>query len=48
MFNRSEAVLPADLIWKAPRLEHYSDDITEQERLQDVDALEEAWIAALI
>jgi hypothetical protein len=44
----SEAVLPADLIWKAPRLEHYSDDMAEQSRLQDVDSLEEARTAALI
>ncbi len=44
----SEAVLPADLIWQAPRLEHYSDDIAEQQRLQDVDALEEARSTALI
>jgi hypothetical protein len=36
------------LIWQAPRLEHYSDNIAEQSRLQDVDGLEEAKTAALI
>src|SRR5574343_457031 len=44
----SEAVLPADLLWEAPRLENYNEQLAHQERSQDVDGVEEARVAALI
>ena len=44
----SEAVLPADLLWNAPRLENYDEQVAQQERFQDIDGVEEARVAALI
>ena len=44
----SEAVLPANLLWRAPRLEHYSEEEVEKNRAIDVDSAEETRMAALI
>ena len=44
----SEAVLPADLLWQAARLEHYSEEEAEKSMLIDVDSAEEARVSALV
>ena len=41
-------MLPADLLWQAPRLEHYPEEEARKSRAIDVDSAEEAHVAALI
>ena len=41
-------MLPVDLLWQAPRLEHYSEEEAEKSRAVDVDSAEDARVAALI
>jgi hypothetical protein len=38
----SEAILPADVIWNSPAVEHYDEGISEDSRRVDIDSLEEA------
>jgi hypothetical protein len=44
----SEAILPADVIWNSPVVEHYDEGVSEDNRRVDIDILEEARCAALI
>jgi hypothetical protein len=44
----SEAILPADVIWNSPAVEHYDEGISEDSRRVDIDSLEEAHCAALV
>jgi hypothetical protein len=44
----SEAILPADVIWDLPAVEHYDEGISEHSRRVDIDGLEEARCAALV
>jgi hypothetical protein len=44
----SEAILPADVIWNSPAVEHYDKGISEDSRRVDIDSLEEARCAALV
>jgi hypothetical protein len=44
----SEAILPGDVIWDSPAVEHYDEGISEDSRRVDIDGLEEAHCAALI
>jgi hypothetical protein len=44
----SEAILPADVIWNSPAVEHYDEGVSEDSRHVDIDSLEEARCAALI
>jgi hypothetical protein len=44
----SEAILPADVIWNSPAVEHYDEGISEDSRRVDIDGLEEARCAALV
>jgi hypothetical protein len=44
----SEAILPADVMWDSPGLEHYDEGISEDSRRVDIDGLEEARCAALV
>jgi hypothetical protein len=44
----SEAILPADVIWNSPAVEHYDEGVSEDSRRVDIDSLEEARCAALI
>jgi hypothetical protein len=37
----SEAVLPADIAFRAPRVENYNEKNSDQARLVEVDSLEE-------
>ena len=37
----SEAVLPADVAFRAPRVENYNEENSDQARLIEVDSLEE-------
>ena len=37
----SEAVLPADVAFRAPRVENYNEENSDQARLVEVDSLEE-------
>ena len=41
-------MLPTDLLWQAPRLEHYSEKEPEKNRSIDIDSAEEARVAALV
>jgi hypothetical protein len=43
----SEAILPADVIWNSPAVEHYDEGVSEDSRRVDIDSLEEARYAAL-
>jgi hypothetical protein len=38
----SEAILPADVIWNSPVVEHYDEGVSEDSRRVDIDSLEEA------
>jgi hypothetical protein len=44
----SEAILPADVIWNSPAVEHYDEGVSEDNRRVDIDSLEEARCAALV
>jgi hypothetical protein len=44
----SEAILPADVIWDSPAVEHYDKGVSEDSRRVDIDGLEEARCAALV
>jgi hypothetical protein len=44
----SEAILPADVIWNSPVVEHYDEGVSEDSRRVDIDGLEEARCAALV
>jgi hypothetical protein len=44
----SEAILPADVIWNSPAVEHYDEGVSEDSRRVDIDGLEEARCAALV
>jgi hypothetical protein len=44
----SEAILPADVVWDSPAVEHYDEGISEDSRRVDIDGLEEACCAALV
>jgi hypothetical protein len=44
----SEAILPADVMWDSPAVEHYGEGISEDSRRVDIDGLEEARCAALV
>ena len=43
----SEAVLPADVAFRAPRVENFDEERSEQHRLEDVDCLEERLITCV-
>jgi hypothetical protein len=43
-----EAILPADVIWNSPAVEHYDEGVSEDSRRVDIDSLEEAHCAALV
>jgi hypothetical protein len=43
-----EAILPADVIWDSPVVEHYDEGVFEDSRQVDIDRLEEARCAALV
>jgi hypothetical protein len=38
----SEAILPANVIWNSPAVEHYDEGVSEDSRRVDIDGLEEA------
>jgi hypothetical protein len=44
----SEAILPADVMWDSPVVEHYDEGVSEDSRRVDIDGLEEDPCAALI
>jgi hypothetical protein len=44
----SEAILPADVMWDSPAVEHYDEGVSEDIRRVDINGLEEARCAALI
>ena len=44
----SEAILPADIMWNSPTVEHYDEEAAEEVRRLDIDSLEEARSTALI
>jgi hypothetical protein len=44
----SEAILPADVMWESPAVEHYDVGVSEDSRRVDIDRLEEACCAALV
>jgi hypothetical protein len=44
----SEAILPADVIWNSPAVEHYDEGVSEDSRRVDIDGLKEARCAALV
>jgi hypothetical protein len=44
----SEAILPADVMWDSPVVEHYDEGISEDIRRVGIDGLEEARCAALV
>jgi hypothetical protein len=44
----SEAILPADVIWNSPAVEHYDEGVSEDSRRVDINGLEEARCAALV
>jgi hypothetical protein len=44
----SEAILPADVMWDSPVVEHYDKGVSEDSRRVDIDGLEEARCAALV
>jgi hypothetical protein len=43
-----EAILPADVMWDLPAVQHYDEGISEDSRQVDIDVLEEARCAALV
>jgi hypothetical protein len=44
----SDAILPADVIWNSPAVEHYDEGVSEDSRRVDIDGLEEARCLALV
>jgi hypothetical protein len=44
----SEAILPADVIWDSPAVEHYDEGVSEDSRRVNIDGLEEARCTALV
>jgi hypothetical protein len=48
LVHGSEAILPADVIWDSPVVEHYDEGISEDSRRFDIDGLEEARCTALV
>jgi hypothetical protein len=44
----SEAILPADVIWDSPAVQHYDESVSEDNRRVDIDGLEEARCTALV
>ena len=44
----SEAILPTDVVFGAPRIQHYDEGAAEQTRRVDLDSLEENRVAALM
>jgi hypothetical protein len=44
----SEAILPADVIWDSPAVEHYDEGVSDDSRRVGIDGLEEARCAALV
>jgi hypothetical protein len=44
----SEAILPTDVMWDSPAVEHYDEGVSEDSRQVDIDGLEEARCAALV
>ncbi|XP_022681843.1 uncharacterized protein LOC111257078 [Setaria italica] len=44
----SEAILPANIMWKSPTVEQYDEGTAEQTRRLDIDSLEEARYVALV
>jgi hypothetical protein len=44
----SEVILPADVMWDSPAVEHYDEGVSEHSRRVDIDGLEEACCAALV
>jgi hypothetical protein len=44
----SEEILPADVIWNSPVVEHYDEGVIKDSRRVDIDELEEARCAALV
>jgi len=48
MVYGSEAVLPVDLLYKAPRVQQYDEGEVEQQRMVDIDTIEECRLAALL
>jgi hypothetical protein len=44
----SEVILPADVIWNSPAVEHYDEGVSGDSRRVDIDGLEEARCAALV
>jgi hypothetical protein len=43
----SEAILPANIIWKSPRIEMYNESETDEARQLELDSIEEARCTAL-
>jgi hypothetical protein len=43
-----EAILPTDVMWDSPAVEHYDEGVSEDSRRVDFDRLEEARCAALV
>jgi len=44
----SEAVLPADVAFQAPRIENYDEENNDHARQDDVDRLEEKWLVTCV
>jgi hypothetical protein len=44
----SEAILPADVIWNSPAVEHYDEGVSEESRRVDIDGHKEARCTALV
>jgi hypothetical protein len=44
----SEAILPADVMWDSPAVEHYDEGVSEDSRRVDIDGLEEACCVSLV
>jgi hypothetical protein len=44
----SEAILPADVMWESPVVEHYDEGVSGDSRRVDIDDLEEARCATLV
>jgi hypothetical protein len=44
----SEAILPADIMWKSPRVEMYDEGEADEARQLELDSIEEARCTALV
>jgi hypothetical protein len=44
----SEAILPANIMWKSPRVEMYNEDEADEARQLELDSVEEARCTALV